>query len=344
MFYPLKFKPNYKDYLWGGRNLEKLGKVLPEGIVAESWEVSTHRDGISIIDNGKFKGMKFNDFIEEYRYEALGKKQFKEFPLIIKFIDANNKLSVQVHPNDSYAFYHENGQQGKNEMWYILDAKPGAKLIYDLKQGIDKESFLKSVKQDRIEQCLKYIEVKKGDIINISAGVVHAIGEGILLAEIQQNSNLTYRIYDYNRIDKNGNKRDLHIDKALEVIDFNAKERQEKYKGLQIKEKDFMVTYIALSKYFSLELYEGNGKMEFKNNEGIFSVYTFLEGEGQIEYGKEFLKFKAGESIFIPAALKEYSLLGNFKTLKSYIIDDEEINKKKSYLKNRGYSLEEIIL
>lgn len=229
-------------------------------------------------------------------------------------------------------------------MWYILDAKPGAKLIYDLKQGIDKESFLKSVKQDRIEQCLKYIEVKKGDIINISAGVVHAIGEGILLAEIQQNSNLTYRIYDYNRIDKNGNKRDLHIDKALEVIDFNAKERQEKYKGLQIKEKDFMVTYIALSKYFSLELYEGNGKMEFKNNEGIFSVYTFLEGEGQIEYGKEFLKFKAGESIFIPAALKEYSLLGNFKTLKSYIIDDEEINKKKSYLKNRGYSLEEIIL
>jgi mannose-6-phosphate isomerase len=344
MLYPLKFEPIYKDYIWGGRNLEHLGKKLPEGIVAESWEVSTHKEGISIIANGDFKGMAFNQFIEKYREEALGRKDLKEFPIIIKFIDANNKLSVQVHPNDEYAFNYEQGQKGKNELWYILQAKPGAKIIYGFREEMDKETFVKAIKDNRIDSCLKYIDVKEGDIIYIPAGVVHAIQQGILLAEIQENSDLTYRIYDYHRTDAQGNKRSLHIEKALQVIDFNFKGKKEKYKGLKLEYENFTLTYIALNKYFSLELYESRGEKKFINSENIFYIYTFLQGQGEIKYGEYYLKFKAGESIFIPASLTKYTLHGDFKALRCYVSEENMIEEKKRHLSEKGYSLDEIIL
>lgn len=319
MYYPFKFREVYKNYIWGGRNLELLGKVLPEGKVSESWEASCHEDGLSVIDNGEFRGKTLYEIIKEKGAEILGEDIYKaykdKFPILIKFIDANDKLSVQVHPDDGYAKKYENNSLGKNEMWYIIDAKPEAKLICGLRNSVDKEKFKKACDEERVEECLNYIEVTKGDIINIPSGTVHAICEGLLIAEIQQSSNITYRIYDYNRKDTNGNKRELHLNKALEVINFseisnelgNKQICKEKYKGIKltenaslsvinslenkanqelIKNENTTITYIALNKYFCVKLYETFCGFKESTKGEKFHIYTFLEGEGTIIYSE----------------------------------------------------------
>lgn len=210
ILYPLKFQPVYKDYLWGGRNLEKLGRRLPAGKAAESWEVSGHADGVSIIANGEHSGLSLPEFFRRFGQKAMGsalpRQYIQEFPLLVKLIDAQDRLSVQVHPTDEYARTHEGGF-GKNEMWYIIDAKPGARLIYDLVPETDQEKFAQAIARGTIGDCLQSVEVQPGDVFNIPAGLVHGIGEGILLAEIQQSSNLTYRIYDYDRVDAQGREK-----------------------------------------------------------------------------------------------------------------------------------------
>ena len=354
MLYPLKFKPVYKDYLWGGRNLEKLGKVLPEGIVAESWEVSCHPDGISVIANGEFEGMSFPDYIDKFQYSVMGTdigwNPNNRFPLLIKLIDANDKLSVQVHPDDDYAALHEEDKSGKTEMWYVISAKPGAKLVYGLKPGTTKEMFVNALENNNIEEYLNYIEVSDGDVIDLPAGVVHAVGEGILIAEVQQNSNNTYRVYDYNRVDKNGNKRPLHVQKALDVIDFSSlKTKQEKTTGTLIRNDDnCTVLQLVKNKYFSVELYDIHGKIEEVADGSRFYVYLFIKGEGSIYYGiKSFsnnsinkhghvnaisnikqncddmnmikMDIKAGESLFIPASMGKYVISGNITGIKAYV-------------------------
>lgn len=346
MLYPLKFKPLYKDYIWGGRNLEKLGKVLPEGIVAESWEISCHPDGVSVVDNGDFEGMTLPDLIKKYGKQLVGnslpEKDIEKFPLLIKLIDANDKLSVQVHPEDEYAQTHENGELGKNEMWYVISAKPGAKLVYDVNPDTTKASFSQAVKDGKIESCLKFVEVFAGDVLNIPAGLVHAIGEGIVLAEVQQNSNTTYRVYDYERVDKSGNKRPLHIDKALEVIDFNSADRKEKYTGLEVKlNSSSLKNYKVANKYFSVELYDIQGKIEEIADGSRFYIFIFTEGEGEIICQTMKVKIKAGESVLIPASMGVYTLQGNFKALKAYVPDLQQnvINP----LKAAGFSEEDII-
>lgn len=313
MYYPFKFRDVYKSYIWGGRNLEVLGKILPEGKVSESWEASCHEDGLSIIDNGEFSGKTLCEVIKEKGKEILGEHIYKiygdKFPILIKFIDANDRLSVQVHPNDEYARKYEDNCLGKNEMWYIIDAKPKSRLICGLKDGINKEEFKRACDEERVEECLNYIEVGKGDIINIPSGTVHAIGDGLLIAEIQQSSNVTYRIYDYNRKDSNGNKRQLHLSKALEVIDFNKSSSKQKYKGIKltknenmdlsatnlfndkvneelIKDGNTTITYIALNKYFCVKLYETSCGFKQNTKGEKFHIYTFLEGEGTITYDK----------------------------------------------------------
>jgi mannose-6-phosphate isomerase len=345
MFYPLKFKPVYKDYIWGGRNLQKLGKELPEGITAESWEVSCHPDGVSVVANGVFEGIALPALIKKYRRRLLGnslpEKDITKFPLLVKFIDANDNLSVQVHPDDEYARVHENGEYGKNEMWYILYADPGAKLIYDVIPGTTKDIFARTVKSNNIQNCLNSIHVFPGDVINIPAGLVHAIGRGIVLAEIQQNSNTTYRVYDYDRVDKNGNKRPLHIEKALEAIDFNTSERKEKYKGLEIRANEYAtLRYLAANRYFSVELLDVDGMMEENSNGSKFYIYTFIEGSGEINYGTGSIDIKYGESVLIPASLGNYTLNGNLKALKAYVpeLENDVINPLKEY----GYSEKEI--
>lgn len=345
MLYPFKFNPVFKDYIWGGRELEKLGKKLPEGITAESWEISSHPDGISTIANGEFKGQLLTDFIDRYEKEIVGTELYKatgKFPLLIKFIDANNKLSVQVHPSDEYAKVHENGELGKNEMWYILASKPGAKLVYGTRPGITKADFAKAVDENRIGECLNEVEVFPGDVLNIPAGLVHAIGEGIVLAEIQQNSNTTYRVFDYNRVDSKGSKRPLHIEKALDVIDFNLGVNKAKTAGLDVKLNTTSTkSYKIANKYFSVEVYDVNGSIEEIADGSKFHIYVFVDGAGEINYAGGKVKVTRGDSILIPAALGKYTIEGRFKALKTYVPDIEKdiINP----LLESGYSKDEIL-
>jgi mannose-6-phosphate isomerase len=345
MLYPLKFKPVYKDYLWGGRNLEKFWKQLPEGVVAESWEISCNPAGVSIISNGEFQGISLLELIEKYSRQIVGnalpQKDMDKFPLLIKLIDANDWLSVQVHPQDSYAQVHENGELGKHEMWYVIAAKPGARLVYGVLPGVTRETFSQAIKENTIDRCLNYIEVSPGDILNIPAGLVHATGAGIIVAEIQQNSNTTYRVYDYDRVDKDGNKRPLHIERALEVIDFSAGKYKKKTAGLRVTiGGSSSKTYQVANKYFTVELYHVLGEVHEFADGSRFYTYLFIEGEGEILYGGASVKVHRGESILIPAAMGSYTLKGNFHALKSYVPNLQE--NVILPLKREGYSEAEI--
>ncbi len=324
MLYPIKFKPLYKDYIWGGRNLETLGKTLPAaGIVAESWEVSCHKNGSSIIANGEYEGTTLPDLLGQLGRKLVGnsllQKDVDKFPLLIKFIDAEDNLSVQVHPDDVYAFENENGEYGKNEMWYIISAKPGAKLVYDVFPGTTREEFADAVSKNSVESCLKTVEVFPGDVINIPAGLVHAIGKGILLAEVQQNSDTTYRICDYGRTE-----RPLHIEKALDVIDFKSAGRREKYAGVELNLGNGCSKRIVIAnQYFCTEVYNIAGIVNENADGGKFFIYTFTSGKGSIAWNGEELAIRAGESVLIPAEMGIYSLTGEFTALKAYMPDLE---------------------
>jgi len=322
MWYPLKFKPVFKESLWGGRNLEKLGKILPEGIIGESWELSCHPDGISIVANGELAGtplpLLLGKFGRDLAGDALPEKQLTKFPLLIKFIDAKEWLSVQVHPDDGYAGAHENGQSGKTEMWYILSARPGAQLVHGTVPGVARLTLARSLREGNIAKCLNYIRVSPGDAVYIPAGLLHAVGKGILLAEIQQSSNLTYRVFDYDRVDRHGQKRPLHLEKALEVIRFIPPPG--KIKGLEIKlsPEDRKICLVACAG-FAAELYLINNEAQEKTDDSKFFVYIFTAGEGIIEYGSKFIHVKRGDTVLIPAVLGSYRLKGRFEALKTYV-------------------------
>lgn len=321
MFYPLKLIPVYKDYLWGGRSLAKLGRTLPEGIVAESWEVSAHPDGVSIIANGAFAGLSLPELLAKFGQLIIGTKLPKEyihqFPLLVKLIDANQQLSVQVHPDDQYARIHEGGC-GKNEMWYIIAADPGAEIIYGLAPGTTRESLAEAIRENRIENCLKTVPVAVGDAFNIPAGMVHGLGAGIVLAEIQQSSNLTYRLYDYNRTDALGNKRPLHIEKALEVIDYNSAGQTGRLEPEVAENRPGLVRKRLIANgFFEVDLYELDGGIHETTAGERFFCYTFIEGDGRFSYQGGTLRFKMAESILIPAALEDYTIEGKAKFLKA---------------------------
>ncbi len=331
MLYPLKFKPLYKDYIWGGRNLAILGKPLPsEGIVAESWEVACHKNGSSIVANGCYEGTPLPELLTMFGSELAGKalpqQDIKKFPLLVKLIDAENDLSVQVHPDDAFAHKHENGEYGKTELWYIINAKPGARLVYGVVPGTTRESFEAAAARNDVESCLNSIEVYSGDVIYIPAGTVHAIGKGIILAEIQQNSDTTYRIYDYGRVG-----RELHIEKALQVIDFSSTGRREKYTGIELpipgagKKKigAGKKKIIAANKYFCTEVYDIDG-IVYENADGSrFHIYVFTSGDGSVSWEGGELPVTSGESVLIPASLGKYHITGRFTALKVYKPDIE---------------------
>lgn len=312
MLYPLKFEPVYKDYLWGGNNLTKLNKKLIYPITAESWEISANKDGMSIVSNGNLAGNTLLDIFQRYPKKLCGKRDMKQFPLLIKLLDACSALSVQVHPDDAYAYANENGALGKNEMWYVVDAKPDARLVYGLKKGVSEEQFVKAVRENNIGSTLNYVSVKKGDWINIPAGLVHAIGEGIIIIEIQQNSNTTYRVYDFDRVGADGKKRPLHIEKALDVINFDAAE-------MQINEIVSVsgVDYLAYNKYFAVEYITSEGEYKSDTLNLSFHTYTVIEGGFEVEG----VSVGLGESVLIPACMKKYTLKGGFRAVKSFVPD-----------------------
>lgn len=346
MLYPIKFETLYKDYVWGGRNFPLIGKEIPkEGKVAESWELSCHKNGTSVISNGEFSGTKLTDLIKKFPRQIVGtqldEKDIEKFPLLIKFIDANDRLSVQVHPTDEYAKVNENGELGKNEMWYVIHAKPGATLVAGVKDGMTKDVFKEAIENGNVEDCLNYIDVKAGDIINIPAGLVHAIGKGILLAEVQQNSDTTYRVYDYGRLGVDGKPRELHVDKSLEVIDFSMTgSKVKKAEGLEVKLSDKSSSKVAIvNKYFSIEILNIKDEVSQEADGSRFYAYVFCEGKGKINYEGGELQVKMGETVLIPADMGKYTLSGDFVAIKTCV---PNVNEVIASLKNAGFSQEDI--
>lgn len=223
---PLIFEPRFQAYVWGGRNLERvLGRTIPEGRVAESWEVSAHPAAPTIVAAGPLAGRTLPDLIQDHGPALVGDRgrwavERGTFPLLVKLLDANQPLSVQVHPADDYAMEHEGGELGKTEMWYVLHAEEGAEIVYGLRSGTTRATFREALAGGRVGDCLHRLPVQAGDAILIEAGTVHAILEGIVLAEVQQSSNVTYRLYDWDRVGTDGKPRELHVDRAMDVIDF----------------------------------------------------------------------------------------------------------------------------
>lgn len=294
--YPLKLSPVCKEIIWGGTKLKtEYGKVCDLDKVAETWELTARYDGMNTIVNGEYAGMT----IAEY----LGDKAEK-FPLLIKLIDACDKLSIQVHPDDEYAQTNE-GEFGKTEMWYIVDAEPGAKLVYGL-ENYNKDTFAPAAKEGTLEQYLHYVDVHPGDVFFIPAGCVHAIGAGILIAEIQQSSNVTYRVYDYNRRGKDGQLRPLHVEKALDVIiDYTEDEIN------AIRYSDgYFEGALANCKYFRVERYVGDITLNVQDG---FMHVLCLSGEGTIG-GEPITK---GDSYFLPAGMGAVEVTGTAEIITS---------------------------
>ena len=317
--YPIKFENLYYERIWGGRDLEKFRDNVPEGCIGESWDIACHRNGTGIIENGELKGVSFKELIDKYGEEVVGRKISKDnFPLLIKLINSKDKLSVQVHPDDKYAKEVEN-DLGKTEAWYVVDAEEGAALIVGTKD-CDKEIFKKAIEDGCLEPYLNKIPVKKGDMFYVQSGLVHAICEGVTIAEIQQSSDTTYRVYDYNR------GREIHVQKALDVIDFSLK--GENIKGITIHEDGYDKTILCLGEYFAIEKYEIKTSAKEQSDLDRFFLFTCVEGNGKIVSSGNELEIKLGDSILIPASLGKYTLEGNFTLLKSYV-PDLEVEKSK---------------
>jgi mannose-6-phosphate isomerase len=227
--YPLTFKPVLKDYIWGGRNLARFGRELPPGVTAESWEIAGHENGTTRVDNGPLAGKALTTLQQELGLDLIGRncawaQERDKFPLLVKLLDANRPLSVQVHPDDDYALAHEGNELGKSEMWVVLHAQAGARLILGVKPGATPELFREAIHDGRLEPLLHSFPVKAGDHVCVPAGSLHAIMGGLIIAEIQQNSDTTYRVYDWNRVGADSKPRPLHVEKALDVIDFKQVE------------------------------------------------------------------------------------------------------------------------
>ena len=300
--YPLKFYPILKERLWGGTKLGTLlGKELESDLIGESWELSGVAGDVSIVANGSFKGTTLTDLINRFPEEILGKSVLerfgKEFPILIKFIDAQKDLSIQLHPNDELARKRHNSF-GKTEMWYIMDADKDAELIIGFKEDISKETYVKSLKNDTLTDLLNYENVKEGDAYFISAGKIHAIGAGVLIAEIQQTSDQTYRVYDYNRKDAQGNLRELHTELSIDAISY-------------VKQNDFKVSYqqdanvsnpMVNCPYFKTNFISLNKNIKFDvSDRDSFTIYMCIDGDVKIANDFGSISIKKGETVLVPA-------------------------------------------
>jgi len=312
--YPLRFVEIYKPYIWGGQNLRKLGKPIKEGeIVAESWEISDHNDDISIVENGPLAGKSLRELIKTYGEDISPKTENGRFPILIKYIDANKRLSVQVHPDDEYAKTHENPKElGKTECWYVMDAPSNAELIMGIKKGVDKDSFIKMIRENRIEDGLNRIKVQKGDFIYIKTGTVHALLEGIMVCEIQENSDTTYRLYDWGRVGNDGKPRPLHINKALDVIYFPPEKIYNEYiKDLLInydKNLDNAAQKLVRSKYFNIDFLKFTKAFNQEMEDYHFHTLNIIEGEGILKYKNGFERIKIGDTILVPRPVNSYEI------------------------------------
>lgn len=302
--YPIKFKPIYKEMIWGGTNLQEIfGKDIPNHHIGESWELSSHNAGTSVVENGYLAGKNLNEIISEYKEEIMGKKfvSGKNFPLLIKIIDANDKLSIQVHPDDEHADPLQ-GEAGKTEAWYVVKAKENAQIIYGLQDKITKEDFIVAIENHKVNDVVKRVTVKSGDMIFVPAGVIHALLDGVVVYEVQQNSDTTYRVYDYDRVNAEGRKRELHVEKALNVIRFG-------------EEPPSIVTGNRVEcEYFSMEKLVITEEQQ-KTTTDQFIVYCVIAGAGEIQYKEGAIDLHHGDTFLIPAGLGAFVLKGNLELL-----------------------------
>ncbi|MBQ8165640.1 MAG: class I mannose-6-phosphate isomerase [Lachnospiraceae bacterium] len=313
----LKLKPVGKDYLWGGNRLnEEYGKHIPMSPLAETWECSVHPDGPSMIVEGEHQGKTLDVVLKEHP-EYMGTKMSNhgELPILIKFIDAKKDLSVQVHPNDEYARIHEN-QNGKTEMWYVLDAEPGAYLVYGFEHPVTENILREAVSEGTLDKHLHKQYVKKGDVVFVPAGMVHGIGAGILVAEIQENSNVTYRVYDYNRTDKDGNKRELHFDKAVRVMNMDEVSKNKVEPHMVRYFKGCSRELLCRCEFFETERIAVQSECTFDIDEESFQVILCLDGSGSMNVANDVVGFMKGDCLFLPADSGNCNIMGDTELLK----------------------------
>ena len=325
--YPMKLIASLKDYFWGGTKLKtRYGKKTNLSKVAESWELSCHPDGQSIIANGAFAGMTLAEWISLAGKDVLGSraKSYMEFPLLVKLIDAEDNLSVQVHPNDVYAQCVEGGS-GKTEVWYIIDAEPGAKLIYGLSRKVSKEEFRKHIERGTLLDICNQLPVHKGDVFFISAGTLHSIGKGILLCEVQQSSNTTYRVFDYERFDRDGKPRELHVDKALDVVRLEPQGSNIAHPVKVGTSADADVDMLATCDYFTIFHITVYDKCSLKVQMESFQTFTVIDNELVLQWGGREVEIKRGETIFLPAGFGCYTLVGNGELILSSQKNDLDV-------------------
>lgn len=317
MNYPIKLQPVFKEIVWGGNRLKSdFGFKSDLNNIAEAWMLCARNDGDNIVINGEYKNKSFTELVKE-NPSMLGTKGegYEEFPLLIKFIDAKSDLSVQVHPDDAYAKEHENSY-GKTEAWYILDCDEGAQLIYGFNKDLTRDEFRASIENNTFLEHVNKVNVKKGDVFFISAGTLHAIGGGILLAEVQQNCNTTYRVYDYGRL-VDGKPRELHIEKALDVTDTFPPVRSGDPDGVKTVEAGAVTQELCSCEFFKMKTINVDGEYSFFVSKDSFVSLLALNGEGTITVDSNRETVSSGDSIFIPAGSGEVELSGEFEVLVS---------------------------
>lgn len=321
---PFLLKPAAKDYLWGGSRLnDDFGKEIDLHPLAETWECSTHPDGPSLVASGPMQGRTLTEVLRQAP-EMLGTnvRTPGELPILIKMIDAQRDLSVQVHPDDAYARENENGQHGKNEMWYVLDAAPGATLIHGLNRPVQPDELRRCVADGTVEKYLQKVPVRPNDVFYIEAGTIHAIGAGVMIVEIQENSNLTYRLYDYNRRDKDGHLRPLHLDKALAVADLTGREAPRQPMRVLNYSPGCARELLGRCRYFRLERMLINTErcrrmVDLRTGAHTFEVLLCVDGCGAIFWaGEKALLFFKGDCIFVPANSQPLKFHGRAELLR----------------------------
>lgn len=312
---PIFFKPSYKNVIWGGNRISKIfGRNIEDDNIGESWELSAHPNGLSLIQNEEFKDESLYDLFndKDCKTQIFGTHctNLDKFPILAKFIDATKSLSIQVHPDDEYAIKNEH-DSGKTEVWYVMDCKEDAKLVYGFKENVTEENLKNAL--ENIEKNVNYINVHKGDFISIPSGTVHAIMDGIVLCEVQQSSDVTYRVYDWNRVDKNGKPRELHKEKALDVINLDNPQKVYNYYNID------KTTNMYRSSIFNIDMVKINDMAEGLSNPETFFTYIVIEGNGCIKSGNFTKNISKGDTFLIPAQLGKYSITGNLKLMKIWI-------------------------
>ena len=315
---PLKLTAPCKDYLWGGTKLRTdYHQKSNAQKLAESWMLSCHKDGLTVIEGGEFNGLTLKEYIERAGKQVLGTdcSKFEQFPILVKLIDAQDRLSVQVHPNNAYALKNE-GEYGKTEMWYVVENEPGASLYYGFQKTISKDEFKERIQKNTLLEVLNKVEVHPGDVFFIDSGTLHAIGSGIVIAEIQQNSNTTYRIYDYGRVGADGKLRELHIEKALDVTKLERPQRSSKPQGVTECLDGYTRTLLASCEYFTVYSMNISGETQWDADSTSFHSILCLAGEADLlRDGEKQVSFRKGDSIFVPAGMGIYTVKGKCEIL-----------------------------